>query len=174
MLAALGVLGLLHSGGPGRSARVPRVPPGAVGPFRVLRVVDGDTVRVALHGDTAVRLIGMDTPETVDPRKPVQCFGPQDSIRAHQLLDDKQVYLQYDASQDRRDRYGRTLAYLWVDGQLYEEQMIAAGYAHEYTYDTPYRYRPQFRAAQRRARQASRGLWSPATCGGATARAAEG
>jgi micrococcal nuclease len=178
VLAVAAVVAVMRAGGGAAtspsSAPPPGVPADAIGPFRVLRVVDGDTVHVSLHGDTTIRLIGMDTPETVDPRKPVQCFGRQASTRAHQLLDGKKVYLGYDASQGRRDVYGRTLAYLWVGGRDYDEQMIAMGYAHEYTYDTPYRYRPQFRAAQRRARKASRGLWSPATCGGDTARAADG
>ncbi len=163
----------LTTRGSAPAARPAGVPSDAAGPYRVLRVVDGDTVHVSLHGDTTLRLIGMDTPETVDPRKPVQCFGRQASARAHQLLDAREVYLEYDASQGRRDVYGRTLAYLWVGGRLYDEQMIAEGYAHEYTYDAPYRYRNAFRAAQRAARRADRGLWSPRTCGGDTEQAAD-
>jgi micrococcal nuclease len=133
----------------------------------VTRVVDGDTVVVST-GET-LRLIGMDTPETVDPRKPVQCFGREASARAHQLLDGRRVRLEYDATQGRLDKYGRTLAYLRMgDGRLYNEAMIADGYAHEYTYAIPYRYQARFMAAERAARRAERGLWSPTTCAGDT------
>jgi micrococcal nuclease len=172
VLAIIAALVAAVRGGGAESPSRRDLPAGAVGPYRVLRVVDGDTVHVALHGDTTVRLIGMDTPETVDPRKPVQCFGPQASARAHHLLDGKSVYLTYDPSQGRHDVYGRTLAYLWVGSRLYEEEMIARGYAHEYTYDTPYRYQRQFRAAQAAARHREAGFWSPDTCDGDTRRPA--
>lgn len=86
-----------------------------MGPYRVLRVVDGDTVHVAYRGrDTTVRLIGVDTPETVHPTEPVQCFGREASEHAHRLLDGRRVYVATDPSQDTRDRYGRLLAYLWL------------------------------------------------------------
>jgi micrococcal nuclease len=111
----------------------------------------------------------MDTPETVDPRKPVQCFGREASARAHRLLDGQAVRLEYDATQGRLDKYGRTLAYVRMgDGRLYNEVMIADGYAHEYTYAIPYRYQSQFVAAERAARAGDRGLWSPTTCAGDT------
>ena len=133
----------------------------------MVRVVDGDTVVVA--PDTTVRLIGIDTPETVDPRKPVQCFGREASAYAHLLLDGRSVWLEYDPSQGRLDKYRRTLAYVWMpDGRLFNEVMIADGYAHEYTYDLPYRYQATFIAAERAARESDRGLWSPTTCNGDT------
>jgi micrococcal nuclease len=142
-------------------------PDGLDGPMTVTRVVDGDTIRVS-NGAT-LRLIGVDTPETVDPRKPVQCFGREASARAHALLDGARVWLEYDPTQGRLDRYGRTLAYVWMsDGRLYNETIIAEGYAHEYTYNLPYRYRDAFLAAQRSARDAGRGLWSATTCAGDT------
>jgi micrococcal nuclease len=153
--------------GPGRSAR----PADTTGPLPVQRVVDGDTVVVAPA--TTLRLIGMDTPETVDPRTPVQCFGREASARAHALLDGTSVWLEFDGSQGRLDKYGRTLAYVWMaDGRLFEQVMIADGYAHEYTYALPYRYQDAFIAAERAARTASRGLWSPTTCNGDTTTAA--
>jgi micrococcal nuclease len=144
---------------------------GLDGPVTVARVVDGDTIKLST-GET-LRLIGVDTPETVDPRAPVQCFGREASARAHALLDGASVRLEYDPTQGRYDRYGRTLAYVWLaDGRLFNETIIAEGYAHEYTYAIPYRYRDRFRAAERAAREASRGLWSPTTCGGDTTRPA--
>ena len=114
---------------------------------------------------TTIRVIGIDTPETVDPRRPVQCFGAEASARAHALLDGKSVSLEFDASQGREDRYGRTLAYVWLpDGRSFNETMIAEGYAHEYTYDTPYRYQHAYRQAETEARRADRGLWAPGVC----------
>ena len=128
-----------------------RIPAGVDGPRGVIRVVDGDTVVVA--PDTTVRLIGIDTPETVDPRKPVQCFGREASAHAHTLLDGHSVWLEYDPTQGRLDKYGRTLAYVWLpDRRMFNEVMIDDGYAHEYTYDLPYRYQDSFIAAERAAR----------------------
>ena len=145
-----------------------QMPAGVDGPVAVVRVVDGDTVVVAPR--TTLRLIGIDTPETVDPRKPVQCFGREASAWAHALLDGKEVWLEYDPSQGRLDKYGRTLAYVWLpDGVLFNQVMIADGFAHEYTYDLPYRYQDAFAAAERDARESERGLWSPTTCNGDTA-----
>ena len=116
-----------------------------------------------------VRLIGMDTPETKDPRKPVQCFGPQASAQARHLLTGRSVWLAGDPTQSTFDKYGRELAYLWMpDGTLYNWWMIRGGYAHEYTYNAPYEYRAAFAAAQAAARAEHRGFWSPSTCNGNT------
>lgn len=145
-------------------------PSGAEGPFPVASVTDGDTIRVTIDGkSTRIRLIGIDTPEVTDPRQAVQCFGREASRRAHDLMDGEQVWLEYDPSQGRHDRYGRTLAYVWLaDAGLVNEKMVNEGYAHEYTYETPYRYRDTFRDAEQSARTAERGLWSPTTCAGNT------
>jgi micrococcal nuclease len=145
-------------------------------PVTVIRVVDGDTVDVqTADGRTErLRLIGMDTPEVVDPRTPVQCFGREASSRAHELLDGQSVGLELDSSQGERDRFGRMLAYLWLpDGRNLGEVMIADGFAHEYTYDQPYVYRDAFKAAQDAAMVNQVGLWSAATCNGDTQQAAD-
>ena len=100
-----------------------------------------------------VRMIGLDTPETVDPRKPVQCFGREASAQAKTILGGQSVYLETDPSQDSIDKYGRTLAYVWTaSGRLFNLDMIADGYAFEYTYDLPYRYQADFKAAEDDAR----------------------
>ena len=140
----------------------------------VVRVVDGDTVDVSIGGAVErIRLIGIDTPETVDPRRPVQCFGKEASDRAKQLLDGETVWVEADQSQGERDSFGRTLAYLWLaDGRLFNHLMIKDGYAHEYTYNLPYKYQTEFKQAEREARDFMRGLWSTSTCGGDTTRAA--
>ena len=145
-------------------------------PASVVRVVDGDTVDVAFDdGRTErLRLIGIDTPEVVDPRKPVQCFGREASAHAHELLDGQVVSLELDPSQGDRDIYGRWLAYIWLpDGRNFGEAMLADGYAHEYTYDLPYAYRDVFKAAQDSAIGNQAGLWSPATCAGDTEQPAD-
>lgn len=134
----------------------------------VVKVVDGDTADVSLNGQTVrVRLIGINTPETVDPRSPVECFGKEASNKAHTLLDGQTVYLEADSSQDDKDTYGRSLRYFWLaDGRSFNYEMIAQGYAYEYTYRLPYKYQSEFRAAQQNARDRQLGLWSPQTCNG--------
>ena len=144
----------------------PTMPQGIQGPFTVTRVVDGDTIHVDANGQRLkIRMIGLDTPETVDPRKPVQCFGREASAQAKTILGGQQVYLETDPSQDTIDKYGRTLAYVWTaSGRLFNLDMITDGYAFEYTYDLPYRYQADFKAAEAGASANDRGLWSPNTC----------
>ncbi len=114
-----------------------------------------------------VRLLGIDTPETVDPGQPEQCFGPEATTRAEGLLSGQRVWLETDPSQDPTDRYGRRLAYVWLPGdELVNLTLLEEGYAREYTYDGPYRYQAMFRAAQTTASHARNGLWSAQTCGG--------
>lgn len=111
----------------------------------------------------------MDTPETVEPRKPVQCFGKEASNKAKELLVGTKVRLEKDSTQGELDKYGRTLAYIYrEDGLFYNKYMIEQGYAHEYTYNTPYKYQAEFKAAQKSAQENLRGLWSPTTCDGDT------
>ncbi len=138
------------------------VPAEATEQARVVKVVDGDTVRVHLAGEEkVVRLIGINTPESVDPRKPVQCFGKEASAYAVKLLQDKEVFMSSDESQQEMDRYGRLLRYIYLpDGTLVNEKLIREGYAQEYTYDRPYAFRIQFKQAEKEARQANVGLWS--------------
>ena len=139
-----------------------------LGPFPVARVVDGDTIRVATDdGEVRVRLIGIDTPETVSPNEPVGCFGPEASAQAERLLAGTSVYLELDASQGDTDRFGRVLAYAWQDEHtMFNYAMVRDGFATEYTYDAPYAYQREFRSAQAGARAAGLGLWSAATCNG--------
>ncbi len=137
----------------------------------VVKVVDGDTVDVRFDDGSLerLRLIGMDTPEVVDPRKPVQCYGREASGHAHELLDGQAVSIETDPSQGDRDKYGRLLAYLYLpDGTSFAQAMIADGYAHEYTYRLPYAYQADFRAAQQAAIENGLGLWAPETCNGQT------
>lgn len=125
----------------------------------VVRVVDGDTV--VLRDVGSVRLIGVDTPETQDPREPVQHFGVEAAAFLRELLDGQAVRLDYD--QQRLDKYRRTLAYLYLpDGTFVNREIIRQGYGHAYlTY--PFKYADDFRAAEREAREAERGLWGALT-----------
>jgi len=137
---------------------------------KVVSVVDGDTFKVSIDGKTkTVRLIGVDTPETVDPRKEVQCFGKEASDKTKEILTDKTVRLEIDQTQGEQDKYGRLLRYVFLeDGTFFNNLLIEQGYAHEYTYDTPYKYQSDFKASEKSAREAQRGLWNPTTCGGNT------
>ena len=123
----------------------------------VTRVIDGDTVVV--DGIGTVRLIGVDTPETVDPRRPVQYFGKEASDFTKQLATGKRVRLEFD--QDRTDRYGRTLAYVYLQPEnlLLNAEIIRQGYGFAYT-QFPFRMMEQFRTLEREAREAGRGLWA--------------
>ena len=161
-----GEIGSVSAGSPTPDLVAP--PADAEGPFPVVRVVDGDTLIVARpEGETRVRVIGIDTPESVAPDQPVECFGPEAAQRAEQLLAGTSVMLRGDPTQDRADRYGRELDYVWLpDGRLFNHVMLAEGYALEYTFAAPYAYQAEFRAAEQLAAQGAAGLWSPTTCGG--------
>ncbi len=138
--------------------------------YKVTEVVDGDTIKININGKIeTLRLIGLDTPETVDPRKSVQCFGREASSKAKELLLGKNVRIEKDISQGELDKYNRILAYVHrEDGLFYNKHMIETGYAHEYTYNTPYKYQAEFKTVQKTAQQNSLGLWSSNTCNGNT------
>lgn len=141
------------------------------GSYQVMEVVDGDTLKVEIAGRSeTIRLIGIDTPEVVDPRKPVQCFGQEASQKAKELLVRKRVSLEADPTQGERDKYGRLLRYVFLeDGTSFNRLMIEEGYAHEYTYQSnPYQYQMEFQSAERSAREGKRGLWNENTCHGVT------
>ena len=109
----------------------------------------------------------MDTPETVDPRKKVQCYGPEASNFAKTLLNNKIVYLESDSSQGELDKYSRKLRYVWLpDGRMYNYVAVLEGYAREYTYNAKYRYQSEFISAQNSAIGNGKGLWNRSTCNG--------
>jgi micrococcal nuclease len=148
----------------------PPAPARAPGVYPVDRVVDGDTVRILRDGKSvALRLIGGDTPETVHPSKPVQCFGPEASAEAKRLLAGKKVKVIYDPTQGepagdgrRVDYYDRDLVYLELpDGRDFMQHMIEQGYAEEYTYrGSKYQRHTVYNAAETEAMTNGRGLWS--------------
>jgi micrococcal nuclease len=127
-------------------------------PAFVPRVIDGDTIVARFRGRTVdVRLIGINTPETVDPHEPVQCFGKASSRFTRRALTGRRVRLEFDV--ERLDRYGRTLAYVWTGEQLFNGTLVGRGYAQVDTFLPNVKYVHRFVAAQRRARAAERGLW---------------
>ena len=132
----------------------------------VVRVVDGDSVEGAYHGRSeSVRLIGIDTPETVQPTEPVACWGPRASAAAQRLLGGQRVEVRFDPTQGRRDVYDRLLAYLIIPGRGdFGALMVRRGDAAEYTYDSAYARQALYRAAEAQARAENRGLWGQ--CGG--------
>ncbi len=129
------------------------------GIYIVDRVVDGDTLRLT-NGET-VRLIGVDTPETVKPHSPVEPFGHEAAALTRKLVQDNssQVRLSFDAQ--RRDKYGRLLAYVWVGDRLLNEELVRTGLARV---ETQYSYSPLMKErlllAEREARMQRRGIWS--------------
>jgi micrococcal nuclease len=123
--------------------------------FKVTRVVDGDTIEI--EGGEKVRYIGIDTPETVDPRKPVQCFGIEASKKNKELVEGKIVRLEKDITD--RDKYSRLLRYVWVDDLFVNLELIKQGFASSYAYPPDIKYQKEFLEAEREAREAERGLW---------------
>ena len=172
ILAALTMSGALVMGliAPSALAATPTTTAKAtqVKQYKVVKVVDGDTLDVSINGKTeAIRLIGINTPETVDPRKPVECFGKEASNKAKELLAGKTVGLQNDPTQGERDKYGRLLRYVTLaDGTSFNKLMISQGYAYEYTYNKPYKYQAEYKQAQKTASANKKGLWADTTCKG--------
>jgi len=134
--------------------------------YDVVKIVDGDTIDVQMENKIErLRLIGINTPETVDPRKPVECFGQEASAKAKELLNGRKVYLEKDEMQDERDKYGRLLRYVWrEDGLFYNLEIIKQGYAYEYTYQAPYVYQQKFKEAEQYSRKNKLGLWADSAC----------
>ncbi|TSC58089.1 MAG: micrococcal nuclease [Candidatus Peregrinibacteria bacterium Greene0416_19] len=126
---------------------------------RVSRVIDGDTIEVTLHDNATekIRFIGIDTPETVDPRQPVECFGKEASRNMQSLVAGKAVRLDADPAQER-DRYQRLLRYVHVDDQDIGAAMIRDGYALSYK-RYPHPRLEEYNALERSAREEGRGLW---------------
>ena len=137
--------------------------PAGMQPARVVRVVDGDTIIVRLDGrDERLRYIGINTPETVKPNNPVECYGEAAHQRNEQLVGGKDVFLAKDISE--RDQYERLLRYVYVqtpNGTLLfvNLALVQDGYAQVSTFPPDVQHEQEFRAAQRAARAGKKGLW---------------
>lgn len=119
-------------------------------------VVDGDTVKLT-NGKT-LRYIGVDTPETVDPRRAIGCFGTEASTYNRLLTTGKTVYLEKDVSDT--DRYGRLLRYVYLQsGEMVNEMLIREGYAYASAYPPDIKYQDIFERLEKQAREKNAGLW---------------
>jgi micrococcal nuclease len=129
--------------------------------YEVIKVVDGDTFNIKVEDQTVkVRMLGVDTPETVDTRKTVQCFGIEASNKVKELLSKRTVTLETDPTQGIEDKYDRLLAYVYRDDGLpINEYLLENGYAYEYTYNVPYSKQDKFKQLARSARENKVGLW---------------
>ncbi len=160
LLAAILAIGALlvarrhDDGGGGAGTR------GATVQARVSRVVDGDTIVTQVAGRRErVRYIGVDTPESVKPGTPVQCFAKAASAENERLVEGRTVRLEFD--RERRDRYGRLLAYVVrADGVAVNETLLRGGFARTIVFPPNTRHRGRFAAIERDAQNRGAGLWS--------------
>lgn len=138
-------------------AKVVQLSPGT---YRVTQFHDGDTISVEMDGkEETVRFIGIDTPETQDPRKAVQCFGKAASGFTKQLIGSQPVRLEADPLSSNRDRYDRLLRYVYLpDGRLAQAEVIKEGFGFAYT-SFPFTKSEEFSTYQREAREQNKGLW---------------
>ena len=138
---------------------------------QIVRVVDGDTLDVRIDGQTTdqkIRLLGINTPEVVDPRKPVECFGKEASAYMHKLVDGKRVRLEGDPQADERDKYQRLLRNVFLaDGTDVNALMVKEGYAYAYlSFPLSPSRKAELKRLQLDAQTAKVGLWSTGSCNG--------
>lgn len=129
------------------------------GPYQVTRVVDGDTIVVDLAGDQKkVRLIGVDTPESVHPDESRNVpYGKVAAEFTRSKLSGRFVYLEYDV--EPTDQYGRLLAYIWIDDTMFNKTLLREGHAKLATYPPNVKYVDDFTMLQTKAREEGRGVW---------------
>lgn len=156
LLILLSALGLLLAGG---NQDKPESLPGSSGVL-VTKAIDGDTIEI--EGGQRVRYLGVDTPETKDPRKPVQCFGKEAARKNKELVEGKRVILEKDITDT--DKYNRLLRFVYLpleDGTMLfvNDYLIREGFAKVLTIPPDVKFAEQFLEAQRKAREGSLGLW---------------
>ncbi|MGH2786940.1 MAG: thermonuclease family protein [Actinomycetota bacterium] len=152
--------------------------PGGYEKAVVERAVDGDTIEVTITGrvpgpgagkapvgeKVTIRLLGIDTPESVDPRRPVECFGEEAAAAAAALLEGQTVVLVKDT--EEVDAFGRLLRYVYLGHEMANARLVINGYAASYPYAPNVRHSSLLKELQRRARTTGRGLWAEGACGG--------
>ncbi len=127
------------------------------GSYRIARAVDGDTL--LLDNGARLRLIGVNTPESVHPERPPEPLGAEAAAFTRQMVEGRSVELTFD--RERQDRYGRFLAYVWIDGNLLNETLIRQGYGRatlQYNYSESMKRR--FKNAQTQAQAERLGIWA--------------
>lgn len=129
--------------------------------YKVVKVEDGDTITVDMNGkNEKVRFIGVDTPETKDPRKAVQCYGKKAAEFTKTQINNKRVRLEADEQNTNRDRYNRLLRYVYLpDGILLNAEIIKQGYGFAYT-SFPFTKKDEFKKLEDYAREKNIGLWA--------------
>jgi len=134
------------------------------GLYGVVRFSDGDTITVDMNGtEETIRMIGVDTPETHHPSRPVQCYGPAASAYTKNLIGSQKVRLEADPTNQNRDRYERLLRYVYLsDGRMVEEELIKNGYGFAYT-SFPFTKKQEFVQLEEQAKSANKGLWGNCT-----------
>lgn len=166
---------LSHQAPPTRASE-----PGGYESATVVRIVDGDTIVVTIDGrapgsaagegsigaEERVRFIGIDTPESVRPGTPIECFGKEAARAAAVLLEGRDVTLVKDV--EERDSFDRLLRYVYIGDEMANARLVVNGYATAFTYPPNVRHTDLFVQLERDARVNERGLWSPGTCAGAT------
>ena len=140
---------------------------GVSGEAQVVRVIDGDTIVVSIGGsDEPIRLIGINTPETVDPRRPEECYGAEASARTKSLLP-RGTAVRVERDAELRDRYDRLLAYVRrsSDDLFVNLSLVQDGFARSYPFAPNTAHQSEFSVAERAARSASAGLWGSCPSG---------
>lgn len=134
--------------------------------YNVIEIIDGDTIKVSIDNkNESVRLIGINAPETVNPNKPIECFGKEATESLNKILIDRKVKLYRDRTQSDRDKYNRLLRYVNTnDGTDVGYVMIENGYAREFTYNSPYMKQTLYKKAELYAIGAKKGMWSFENC----------
>ncbi len=122
---------------------------------KVIRVIDGDTFEI--QGGIKVRLIGVDTPEMKNKNKTIDCFAQEAKQKMEKLLTNQEVVLEKDVSET--DRYGRLLRYVYLEDKMINDTLVKEGYARIATFPPDVKFKDQFLASERQAREAKAGLW---------------
>lgn len=132
--------------------------------YKVTQVIDGDTIQLDDYGKSLkIRLIGIDAPE----KDQKECFSIEAMNKLKEMIGENLVYLELDESQGEFDKYQRTLAYVYPESNPTKNlnlELISEGYAHEYTYNKPYKYQEEFKQAEKEAMLNKKGLWSDSAC----------
>lgn len=138
------------------------------GVYSVVHIADGDTIDITVNNKKIrVRLLGINSPESVAQNRPVECYGKEAGIYMKTLVEGKSVRVELDPQKPEFDEYGRLLAYIYEGDNFVNMQMISSGNAYEYTYhNEKYKYQTEFKTAQKMAKESGLGLWADNTCGG--------
>ncbi|MDD4938527.1 MAG: thermonuclease family protein [Candidatus Shapirobacteria bacterium] len=127
--------------------------------YVLVKVIDGDTLTVKINDkEESVRLIGIDAPESNE------CMGTEATEKLKEMLENKEIKLEADESQENQDVYGRLLRYVFIDGQLINQRMITDGWAKEYTFKVAYKYQEKFKEVENQAKENKKGIWGGNIC----------